>query len=380
MKILISSDSFKDSLSAKEVGEHCAKGIRKVYPDAEIKILPVADGGEGTVRSLTDALGGEIVNTEVFDPLMRKIKSFYGVTRDKNTAIIEMAAASGLELLKKEERNPWITTSYGTGELIKDALKRGCRKIIIGIGGSATNDGGAGMIQALGAKLENKKGNQILPGGGHLGDIEKIEYSEIRNLIKDCEIVVASDVTNPLLGEHGATYVYGAQKGADHEQQKSLELNMTHYAKKIEECTGMDVRNTPGAGAAGGLGAGLIAFLNARLQPGFEIVKELIYLEEHILWADLVVTGEGKIDYQTRFGKAPSGVARIAQRKGKPVLAIAGTLGEGYHELYHEGFTCILPIIERPMVLEEAIKATPELIQNTMERTFRLLKLGGTLF
>jgi glycerate kinase len=375
MNILIAPDSFKDCLSSKNVAQNIEKGIRRIMPGANIKILPMADGGEGTVEALVAATGGKIIKADVYDPLMRKIKSFFGILGDKKTAVIEMATASGIELLKKNERNPWITTTYGTGELIRHALDKRCEKIVIGIGGSATNDAGVGMTQALGAKFLDLQGKQIGYGGGMLNKISEIDLTSLDSRIKGSQILVACDVDNPLYGPEGAAFVYSSQKGADTQMVKKLDENLRHFADKIKEVLDIDIQNVKGSGAAGGLGAGLKVFLNAQLKPGFEIIKNIVKLEKEIARADIIITGEGKIDYQTQFGKTPFGVAQVAAKLSKPVIAIAGALGERAEELYAKGFDYIVPIADKPMDIEYAIKNAGILIQNAAERTFRLIQL-----
>lgn len=373
MNILIAPDSFKDCMKAMDVAEALAIGLRKVIPDAEIRMLPMADGGEGTVESLIDALGGQIRSVGVYDPLMRKIPSFYGVSGDKSTAVIEMASASGLELLDQAERNPWITSTYGTGELILDALDQGCRKILLGIGGSATNDGGCGMAEALGVRFLDERGNPLPPGGGSLAGLKDLRMEDLDPRISECEIRVACDVTNPLTGPAGASFVYGPQKGADKKMVERLDQNLTHLAHLISEKLDLKVDQVPGAGAAGGLGAGLMAFLGARLVKGFDMVAEAVSLEKSIQWADLVITGEGRMDAQTRFGKTPMGVAKMAEIHGKPVIGVAGSLEEDATELYEEGFTLLLPIQEKPLNLAAAIDQAPLLLERSGERIARML-------
>ncbi len=379
MKILIATDSFKDCLPADEVGKHLSKGIQKVFPKAEIKLLPVADGGEGTVPTLVDAAKGRLKNLKVHDPLGREIDSFYGILGDNNVAVIEMAAASGLELLDKKERNPWITTTIGTGELIKDALDKGCRKIIIGVGGSATNDGGAGMAVALGARLLDKSGKFVYPVGGELNRVHSIDLSEFDKRVASAIFIVACDVENPLTGPDGASIIYSPQKGADSHMAEKLDENLVHFSEKIRKILGKDISGLKGAGAAGGLGAGLFAFLSAELRPGFEIVKELVHLEKYVKWADLVITGEGKMDNQTQYGKAPYGVMKMAKKFEKAVIAVTGALGEDVDELYHQGFDCLFPITDRPMKSEESIRRAPELLTNAGERIMHLLRTGMLL-
>lgn len=375
MKIIIAPDSFKGSLSALEVCENIEKGIRKVFENAEIVKVPMADGGEGTVQSLVDATAGKLINLKVKDPLMRSISTFYGILGDGNTAVIEMAAASGITLLSKEERNPMQTTTYGTGQIIKHALEMGCRNFIIGIGGSATNDGGAGMLHALGVKLLDQNGYEIDFGGGYLDKLHVIDMSEIDSRLKLCNIVAACDVDNPLCGDKGASNIFGPQKGADENMIITLDGNLSHYADMVEKYLGISIRDYPGAGAAGGLGGGLLAFLNAKLLPGINIVIETVALEDKLKDADLVVTGEGMIDYQTQYGKTPFGVAKLAKKYNIPVIAIAGGIGRDAEELYSKGFDSIFSIVDKPMLLEEAIEHSGLLLQKTTERIMRVIKL-----
>ncbi len=375
MRILICPDSFKDCLPARQVAEHLANGIKRVLLEVEIKILPLADGGEGTVRSLLDSAGGHIEKVKALDPLLRPIDSFYGILGDGQTAVIEMAAASGLELLKSDERNPMITSTYGTGELIKHAMDKGCKKIIIGLGGSATNDGGMGAAMALGVKFYDADGKELKQGGGFLGNLQKLDTSGLDIRLNNCKILLACDVTSTLFGSEGASYLFGPQKGADVAQVKQLDLNLQHYASVIKEHTGKDLGNIPGSGAAGGMAVGLMAFTNAEIKKGFDVIKELVQLEQWISWADYIITGEGKMDFQTQFGKTPSGVANIAVKHNKPVIAVAGALGEGYEVLYEIGLTSIFPIVDRPMQLSEAINRAGILLEETAERIFRLVQL-----
>lgn len=376
MKILIAPDSFKHSLTAKEVAEHLAKGILRIFPEAEIFQVPVADGGEGTVQSLVDATGGEIFNVNVHDPLKRKRESFFGMLGDGTTAVIEMAAASGIELLDDEELNPMEATSYGTGELMKNALEKGCRKMIIGIGGSATNDGGAGMAQALGVKFLDADGKELKPGGGALSQLKSIDVSGLDTRLNDCEVIVAADVSNTLTGEDGATRVYAPQKGASRDEVETLEKNLQHYAAIIRKHLKKDIEDVPGSGAAGGLGAGLMVFAGATIQKGFDVVKQTVDLEKKIRDVDLVITGEGKIDRQTQFGKTPYGVAALAKKYQKPVIAFAGMLGEKHKELYQHGFDVIFPITDKPMTLKEAITNAGSLLSDAAERMARMMKTG----
>jgi glycerate kinase len=375
MRILISPDSFKNSLSALAVAESIRKGLLKSLPGAEIRTLPMADGGEGTIESIIYASKGRRINVKVQDPLSREVESYFGITGDGSTAVIEMAAASGLQLISEEEKNPWITTTYGTGELIRSALDNGCRTVLLGIGGSATNDCGTGMARALGIKFYGPDGNQVEQGGGALGKVRRIDKGGLDPRIAETQIIVACDVTNPLTGSEGASYVYGPQKGANQEMVMKLDSNLASFAGLIKDQLGKDVENVPGAGAAGGLGAGLLAFLDANLVEGVPAIAERVGLENEIIWADLVITGEGSMDFQTQFGKTPFGVAQIAKRHNKPVIAVAGTIGEGAEVLYDMGINAMYSIFESPMSLEEAIRASPELLETAGERIGRFLAL-----
>ncbi len=375
MKIVIAPDSFKDCLGALAVAEALGRGIGKVLPDAFIQYIPMADGGEGTVESIIDATGGKMLAVTVMDPLMREISSFYGISGDGSTAVIEMAAASGLELLGQDERDPWITTTFGTGQLIGHALDQGCKKILLGIGGSATNDGGMGMARALGVKFLDAGGHEVEEGGGAAGKIAKIVPGGLDPRIGRTEIRVACDVSNPLTGPDGASHVYGPQKGADRKMVKGLDINLSRLATLVREQLGKEVDRVPGAGAAGGLGAGLLAFLDASLVGGFDMVAESVNLENAIRSADLVITGEGKIDCQTQFGKTPFGVAQMAKRHGKPVVAVAGTVDEGADVLYGAGFDVIMPIQEKPSDLAYALEQAPVLLERAGERIARLISI-----
>ena len=374
MKVVIAPDSFKGSLSASAVSGNIEKGVRKVFEFADILSIPMADGGEGTVQSLVDSTKGVIISTKVKGPLLKEVDAFYGILGDGITAVIEMAAASGLPLLREEERNPMKTTTYGTGELIKHALDKGCKKIIIGIGGSATNDGGAGMIKALGAKLLDKDGNDIGYGGGYLDKIEVIDLSNMDERFKSCKIVAACDVDNPLIGLRGASHVFGPQKGADPEMVKILDKNLEHYAEVVERTIGISIKDFPGAGAAGGLGGGLMAFLGAELKRGIDIVIEATGFEEKIKDADLVITGEGMMDYQTQYGKTPYGVAQVAKKYNIPVIAIVGSIGHNAEALYDLGFSGIFSIISRPMTLAEAMSEGAGLLEKSSENVMRMVK------
>jgi glycerate kinase len=343
----------------------------------------MADGGEGTVQALVDATGGEIIAQEVCDPLGNRIHANFGILGDGNTAVIEMAAASGLPLVPEDKRNPMLTTTFGTGELIRAALDRGCRKLIVGIGGSATVDGGAGMAQALGARLLDKDGNEVPRGGGGLEYLDRIDVSGLDPRIvmtleqaPALQTVVACDVDNPLVGPRGGPEVYGPQKGATPEMVKKLDRYLDRYADIIKRDLGIDVKEEPGAGAAGGLGAGLMAFLNAELRSGIDIVIEASKLEVHLRDADLVITGEGKIDGQTIYGKTPIGVAKAAKKYGIPVIGIGGGISDDASAVYDNGIDALMSIVSYPMSLESAMKQAYDLVANAAERAMRLLMLG----
>lgn len=373
MKILIAPDSFKGSLSSEEVCLHIKEGIKRASDKIEVITIPLADGGEGTATSLIKATGGRLTPTNAHDPLMRKRTSFFGVLGDNKTAVIEMASASGLTLLKENDRNPMITTTYGTGELIKEALDLGYRKILIGIGGSATTDGGMGMAMALGVKFLDENNHELPHGGGSLGSLRNIDISGLDPRISECDITVICDVDNPLCGPLGAAHVFSPQKGANKEAIKILDANLGHYAKIIETTKGISILDLPGAGAAGGLGGGLYAFLNARLERGIDIILKFSGIEEVIPEVDYIITGEGMIDAQTSFGKAPLGIARLGAKFGIPVIAFTGALGKDISNLYNQGFTSFFSIAEGPMTLETSIKECPILLENLGENIARLL-------
>jgi glycerate 2-kinase len=376
MKVIIAPDSFKGCLSAKQVTLAMERGIRKAVHNDQLNLeiikVPMADGGEGTVDAIIEAAGGNIFVDDATDPLGKKISAFYGVLPD-NTAVIEMAATSGLNLITPPERNPLRTTTYGTGQLILSALKKGCTNFIIGIGGSATNDGGAGMAQALGAKLLDHEGNDIGLGGGELAKVVKIDLSALNPSIKTAKFTIASDVKNTLCGPEGASYVYGPQKGATPEMVKILDDNLHHFAAVIKKDMGKDLLDVPGSGAAGGLGAGLLAFLGADIKSGITIVMEVANFEKEIRNTDFVITGEGATDFQSMFGKVPFGIAQVAKKWGKPVFCISGTLGTGYEKLYDIGITGLFSIVNKPMTLDEAINRGEELLEQATENIFRLL-------
>ena len=374
--MVIAPQGFKGNLTALRVSQAIDNGIRRVVPSVITAIVPMADGGEGTMQALVDAIGGEMIPVEVTDPLGGRVIAHFGLLSDKVTGVIEMAAASGLNLVPPQKLNPLLTTTYGTGELILAALERGCRKLIVGIGGSATNDGGAGMAQALGAKLLDTKGVPLAFGGAALADLEHIDVTTIDPRLADCDIILACDVTNPLCGPQGASAVYGPQKGATKEMVVKLDAALAHYAEVIERDLGIDVRDVPGAGAAGGLGAGLIAFLKARVLPGVDVVIQATGLIEHLKEATLVFTGEGRLDSQTACGKVPVGVARKAKAFGLPVIAIAGEIGSGYQAVYEQGIDTVFSIAPGPISFSQSTEMAEKLITDVAERAIRLFICG----
>lgn len=372
-KYVVAPDSFKESMTAKEVCNAMEKGIKKADPAAEVIKVPMADGGEGTVDSLVDATHGQRVIVEVTGPLGNKISAYYGILGNGTTAVIEMAKASGLEIVEKKKRNPMITTTFGTGELIRDALDHNVKEIIIGLGGSSTNDGGSGMAQALGAKLLDQNNHQIPFGGGNLDKLDKIDISNLDSRLRDVKIILASDVTNPLIGKEGASRVFGPQKSATPEMVEKLENNLQHYAKIVKRDLNKDVASVSGAGAAGGLGAGLMAFTTCEMRQGVDLAIEVTKLEDKIRDTDYVFTGEGGTDFQTKFGKTPYGVAKLGKKYHKPVISLAGYLGEGIDSLYSEGFTAIFGIIPGACDLSTALKNGPSNVARTTENIVRLL-------
>ncbi|MDT8715144.1 glycerate kinase [Clostridium sp. 19966] len=374
LNIILAPDSFKESMTAKEACVAMEKGIKKVNDKINCIHVPMADGGEGTMQSLIDATGGRKYSLKVVGPLGNEVDAEYGILGNGKIGILEMASASGIQLVPKEKRNPLITTTYGTGQLIKACLDMGIKKLLIGIGGSATNDGGAGVIQALGARLLDEEGKELGFGGGELEKLHSIDISDLDARIAEVEVEVACDVTNPLCGERGASNVFGPQKGATKEMISALDSNLAHYANVIKNQLGKDVLELPGAGAAGGLGAGLVAFLDGKLKKGIDMVIEYSDLENKVKDADMVWTGEGSIDFQTKFGKTPFGVASIAKKYNKPVIALAGRIGNDIEELYDE-IDAIFGIMQGVTSLEEALENGKENIEKTSENIIRLMNL-----
>ena len=354
-RITIAVDSFKGSLSSREVADAFEAGFRTRIPDCEVRKVSIADGGEGTVDALVETLNGDYVEARVADPLGRPIVARYGVIDGGTTAVMEMSAASGLPLIAPEERNPLLTSTYGTGEMIAQAMERGCRKFLVGIGGSATNDGGTGMLRALGFRFFDAEGRELVGGGEILERIAQIDSSNARKELNECEFVVACDVTNPLYGPEGAAYVFAPQKGADAAMVERLDQGLRTYARAIERYNGVQVDQIAGAGAAGGLGGGFKALLGARLERGIDMVLNAMQFDRIIAGSDLVITGEGRIDRQTTMGKAPSGVLREATAQGIPTIAIGGAV-QVCDELEHSGFAAVLPIVAGPVALEVAMQ------------------------
>ncbi|QXZ08466.1 glycerate kinase [Comamonas sp. Y33R10-2] len=376
MKIVIAPDSYKESLSALEVATQIELGFKEIFPDAEYVKVPMADGGEGTVQAMVEATQGRLLEVEVTDPLGQRISGFYGLTGDGGTAMIEMAAASGLALVPPAKRNPNVTTSYGTGELITAALDVGARHLILGIGGSATNDGGAGMLQALGVQLLDANGAELARGGAPLAQLASIDMSGLDKRLAECQIEVACDVDNPLTGERGASAIFGPQKGATPEMVQSLDARLKHFAAIIERDLGVAVDAVAGAGAAGGMGAAMMAFLKGQLRPGCEIIAGAVGLEAAVQDADLVITGEGRIDQQTIFGKTPFGVATVAKQFGKPVIGIAGGLGNNAHVVHDHGIEAIFSVLTRIGTLQDALTEAEHNVRTAARNVAAVLAMG----
>lgn len=375
MKIVIAPDSFKESLTALEVANAIESGFKQIFPNAEFCKVPMADGGEGSVQSLVDATNGSLINVEVTAPLGNKTTAFFGLSGDKQTAFIEMAAASGLHLVPFEQRNPLVTTTFGTGELINAALDYGVKKIILGIGGSATNDGGVGMLQAVGFSFKNAKNEEIGFGGAALSEIATISTENINPRLQQVEFEVACDVNNPLCGERGAAAVFAPQKGATAPMVVMLDNALAHFANIVQQQLGIEIANQAGAGAAGGMGGGLLLLPNVQLKAGVQIIIEATGLAEKIQNADLVITGEGRMDAQSIAGKTPVGVAKTAKQFGKPVIAIVGCLREDYPVVYQHGIDAVFPIIRQLGSLDEILKSGRENLTSSAENVARLIAL-----
>lgn len=378
MHILIVPDSFKGSLSSTQVGERIRDGLRSVLPQASFRLLPVADGGEGTVEAVSAAAGGTAYSVQVAGPMGNPVSAQYVVLPD-GTAVLEMAQASGLPLVPLPLRDPGRATTRGTGELISAALDQGCSRILIGIGGSATNDGGAGMARALGARFLDRNGQELAEGGGALEGLDRIDLSGLDPRLARAEFLVASDVTAPLCGPQGASLVFSPQKGASPQQAARLDRCLAHYGQVLEATFHRPLVNLPGAGAAGGLGAGLMAFCNAQLQPGIDIIFDLLHLEQEAAQADLIVTGEGRIDATSATGKLLSGVGRLARQYQKPAIAFAGAVALADADLQAIGLQAAIPICDGPMALEDSLSQASALTFQAAQRTARLIRLGSSL-
>ncbi|EJL6359686.1 glycerate kinase [Vibrio cholerae] len=376
MKVVIAPDSFKESLTAKQVCDAIQAGLARVWHDAKFVAIPVADGGEGTVQSLVDATQGRLVEVKVMGPQGKRVEAFYGMLGDNQTAVIEMAAASGLHHVPLVQRDPKLTTSFGTGELIRHALDQGVTKLIIGLGGSATNDGGVGMLAALGARFTNADGDPIQLTGGGLRELTHIDLQDFDPRLQNCDILVACDVNNPLCGDKGASAVFGPQKGATPEDVQLLDGVLRQFGLLTEKVTGKMVLESAGAGAAGGMGAALLAYTQARLRPGIEIVLETVQLAHQVSDADLVITGEGRIDSQTVHGKTPMGVAKVAKRFDVPVLALCGCTGDNYQAVYQCGIDAVFAAVPRAMSLEDALKESDFNLADLAENVARLWVLS----
>ncbi len=378
-KIVLAPDSFKGNLTSLEVASCLEKGIRRVLPKVKCIKVPMADGGEGTVQSMVDAAKGTFIKKRVKGPAGKLVTARYGWLAKQKTAVIEMAEASGLPLVQGKDKNPLKTTTYGTGQLIADAMGRGAKKIIIGIGGSATNDGGVGMAQALGVKFYASNNREIkeLGAGGMLAKIARIDIEHVNPKLAKTKIVVACDVENPLCGKKGASHVFGPQKGATAKMVETLDSNLKNLSKIIKRDLKKDIARMPGAGAAGGLGAGLVAFAGAKLESGIEIVLQATQLSKYVKGADLVITGEGRVDFQTAFGKTPSGVAKAANKQGVPVVAIGGALSDDARNVFQHGIDAIESAAAKDMTLQQAIAQSKADLANAAERVIRLILIGA---
>ncbi len=372
MKIVVAPDSFKESLSAAGVARALARGLRQALPAAEIIECPLGDGGEGTLDAVLAATGGEVREARVTGPLGEPVTARWGWLAEQRTAFVEMASASGLELVPRSRRDVLVATSRGTGELLHAALDAGAERLVLAIGGSATNDGGAGLLQALGVRLLDRQGQALGPGGAALAMLASLDVTALHPRLAEVEVVIAADVDNPLCGPQGASQIFGPQKGASPEQVRQLDAALAHFATVTAATLGRDVREQPGAGAAGGVGFAALAFLQATFRPGIEVVAELVGLDDALIDADLAVTGEGRLDGQTLRGKTPAGVLRLAQRHGVPVVAVAGSLGEGYDALYQQGLAAAFSLVPGPLSLEEALAQAEGLLERTARDIGRL--------
>lgn len=375
MKVVIAPDSYKESLSAMRVANVIEKGFKQVFPDAEYVKVPVADGGEGTVETMVEATNGKVITVDVVGPLGEVMPAFWGISGDEKTAFIEIASASGLEQVPLEKRNPLITTTYGVGQLILSALDYGVTHFIVGLGGSATNDAGAGMLQALGVQLLDSEGKQIGYGGAELARLAKIDVSGLDARLANCQFEIACDVTNPLTGERGASAIFGPQKGATPEMVKQLDSALKHFANVIERDLGIAVAEIPGTGAAGGLGAAFAGFLHGSLKSGIKIIVELLALDKKVADADLVITGEGRIDHQSINGKVPVGVAAVAKKYHVPVIGIAGSLGKDIEVVHDYGIDAVFSILNKVCTFPEAMQDAEQNLEITARNVAEVIKM-----
>ena len=377
MKIVIAPDSYKGSIYASDAARAMEDGVRRVLPDAETVLVPVADGGDGTLETLVETSGGRIITSEVTGPLGEPVSAQWGAMGDGVTAVAEMARTSGLALVRLEDRDPLNATTYGLGEVILEALEAGFRRFILGIGGSATNDAGAGMAQALGVRLLDAGGADLPPGGAALARLARIDASGLDPRAADADFDVACDVNNPLTGPEGASAVYGPQKGATPAMIEQLDAALANFAGVVKRDLGADVDGVPGSGAAGGLGGGIMAFLGGRLRPGVDIVLDKVDLASRLDGADLIITGEGCMDFQTVYNKAPIGVARLARERNIPVIGVSGSLGGGFTDVHEHGIAAAVAITHAPMTLDEATDRVAELIASATEQAIRLVRVGA---
>ena len=374
MKVIIAPQGFKGSVSALAAARAIERGVLAVEPDAETVLAPVADGGDGTLEALIDSTGGQVFRSTVIGPLGQPLEAMWGVMGDGQSAVVEMAQASGLALVPPRRRDPRITTTQGTGQIIKEALDRGFDRIIVGLGGSATNDGGTGMAAALGARFLDEESRSIPAGGAALAHLARVDISGLHPGLANATIIGATDVTNPLCGPTGASAIYGPQKGASPEVVAELDTALLNFARVVHQDLGQDVAEVPGAGAAGGLGAGLIVFAGARLRSGIDMVCDVLGFDRHLEGADLVITGEGRADQSTIYDKAPVGVARRAMLQNVPTVLLAGSLGPGHEELYRHGIAGMVCIADGPMSLDQSLERTEELLEAAARRTIKLLR------
>lgn len=377
MKIVIAPQSFKGALTGKMAAKAIEEGVSSVYPRATTLLMPIADGGDGTLDVLHDNGIIDLFSSTVTGPMNQKTTAKWGVMSDGTTAVIELAQASGLALIPPQKRNPRTATSVGTGELFRTVLNRGYRKVILFLGGSATNDAGAGLLYALGVRLLDKNGKELPPGGIHLINLETIDVTKLDPRLKETDIVVATDVTNPLRGPNGASAIYGPQKGASPNVVRELDAALTQFAKIVKRSLGRDIAECPGAGAAGGVGAALLAFTNSTVQSGIDLICDTLHVDDHFRNTNLVITGEGRIDQSTIFNKAPVGIARRAKTFGIPVIALAGSLGSGYRDVYSHGIDAVFCILDRPLSLKESVDQTYELLSAATERALRLFNTSA---